>query len=66
MGVETKDKNGANIKIGDYIQVVNRISGWVENSGYICKIEGKRVFLRSYVDIECIEMGYYSDQVIKK
>lgn len=67
MGVETTtDKNGLDIKVGDYVEVINRVTGWVEKSGYVCKIEDKQVFLRGYVDIECIEMGYYADQVIKK
>lgn len=63
---KTTDKNGRKINIGDYVQVVNRITGFIEDSGYICKIEGKKVFLGGYVDIECVEIGYYSDQIIKK
>ena len=63
---KTTDKNGVDIKVDDYVKVVNRITGFIEDSGYICKIEGKKVFLGSYVDIERVEIGYYSDQIIKK
>ena len=67
MGAKTTtDKNGRDVTIGDYVQVVNLITGWVEDSGVVCKIEGKRVFLRNYVDIECTEIGYFRDQIIKK
>lgn len=62
----TTDKNGRDINVGDYVQVINRITGSVENSGFICKIEDKKVFLRNYIDIECIEMGYFQDEIIKQ
>ena len=39
------DKNGAVIKVGDYVKVVNRITGYIEDSGIITKIEGKQVHL---------------------
>lgn len=32
------DKNGAVIKVGDYVKVVNRITGYIEDSGIITKI----------------------------
>lgn len=62
----TTDKNGRDINIGDYVQVVNRITGSVEDSGYIKKIEGKKVFLDGLVDIEFFEIMYYADTVVKK
>ena len=42
---KTTDKNGAVIKVGDYAKVVNRITGSVEDSGVITKIEGKQIHL---------------------
>jgi hypothetical protein len=41
----TRDKNGAVIKVGDYVKVVNRITGSIEDSGVITKIEGRQVHL---------------------
>ena len=42
---KTTDKNGRDIKVGDYVKVVNRITGSVEDSGVITKIEGRQVHL---------------------
>jgi hypothetical protein len=39
------DKNGRDIKVGDYVQIVNRITGSVEDSGYVSKIDGRHVYL---------------------
>jgi hypothetical protein len=62
----TTDKNGKTINVGDYVQVINRISESVEDSGYVSKIDGKKVFLKGYVDIQLFEIVYYSDQIIVK
>jgi hypothetical protein len=45
MEVKTTDKNGRDIKVGDYVQMVNRITGSVEDSGYVSKIDGRQVYL---------------------
>jgi len=42
---KTTDKNGRGIKVGDYVKVVNRITGSVEDFGVITKIEGRQVHL---------------------
>lgn len=42
---KTTDKNGAVIKVGDYVKVVNRITGSIEDSGIITKIDGKHIYL---------------------
>ena len=42
---KTTDKNGAVIKVGDYVKMVNRITGSVEDFGVITKIEGRQVHL---------------------
>jgi hypothetical protein len=63
----TTDKNGRDIKVGNYVQVVNRITGSIEDSGVITKIEGKQVHLGDgYVDGIPVSLIYLSDQVIKK
>jgi len=41
--METTDKNGRDIKVGDYVKVINRITGSVEDSGKISKIDGRQV-----------------------
>jgi hypothetical protein len=41
----TTDKNGRDIKVGDYVKVFNRITGSVEDSGVITKIEGRQVHI---------------------
>ena len=43
--METTDKNGRYIKVGDYVKVVNRITGSIEDSGKITKIDGRQVHL---------------------
>jgi len=64
---KTTDKNGRNLNIGDYVQVVNRITGFIEDSGVITKIDGKQIHLGiGYVDGKEISLIYLSDQVIKK
>ena len=45
MEVKTTDKNGRDINVGDYVQVVNRITGSIEDSGIITKIDGRHVYL---------------------
>jgi len=45
MEVKTTDKNGRDINVGDYVQVVNRITGSIEDSGIITKIDGRQVYL---------------------
>ena len=63
----TTDKNGRDLKIGDYVQVVNRITGSIEDSGVITKIAGKQIHLGvGYVDCNEVSLIYLSDQVIKK
>lgn len=60
--METTDKNGRDIKVGDYVKVVNRITGSVEDSGKITKIEGRTVHLGEDNGIKIV---YYRDQLIK-
>ena len=63
----TTDKNGREIKVGDYVKVVNRITGSVKDSGKITKIDGKQVHLGVGTNIIGMEISnvYLRDQVIK-
>lgn len=63
----TTDKNGRDIKVGDYVKVINRITGSVEDSGMITKIDGKQVHLGVGTNIIGMEISnvYLRDQVIK-
>ena len=65
--METTDKNGRDIKVGDYVKVINRITGSVEDSGQITKIDGKQVHLGVGTNIIGMEISnvYLRDQVIK-
>ena len=65
--METTDKNGRDIKVGDYVKVINRITGSVEDSGQITKIDGKQVHLGVGTNIigMVISNVYLRDQVIK-
>ena len=65
--METTDKNGREIKVGDYVKVINRITGSVEDSGMITKIDGKQVHLGVGTNIIGMEISnvYLRDQVIK-
>jgi hypothetical protein len=64
--METTDKNGREIKVGDYVKVINRITGSVEDSGMITKIDGKQVHLGvELIDSVEIDNVYLRDQVIK-
>lgn len=65
--METTDKNGRDIKVGDYVKVINRITGSVEYSGQITKIDGKQVHLGVGTNIigMVISNVYLRDQVIK-
>jgi len=45
---KTTDKNGRDIKVGDYVKVVNRITGLVEDYGMITKIEGNYIHLGKF------------------
>ena len=64
--METTDKIGRNIKVGDYVKVINRITGSVEDSGQITKINGKQVHLGvELIDSVEIDNVYLRDQVIK-
>jgi hypothetical protein len=68
MGVEmTRDKNGRDIKVGDYVKVVNRITGLVEDYGMITKIEGNYIHLGNGKNIDGMVISdvYFRDQVIK-
>jgi len=64
---KTTDKNGAVIKVGDYVKVVNRITGFVEDSGVITKIEGKYVHLGNGTNINGMVISdvYFRDEVIR-
>ena len=67
MEVKTTDKNGREINVGDFVQVVNRIKGSIEDSGIITKIDGKQVHLGAgYIDGKLVSLIYLSDRVIKK
>jgi len=62
----TTDKNGRDIKVGDYVKVINRITGSVEDSGKITKIDGRQVHLGvKLIDIVVIDNVYLSDQIVK-
>ena len=63
----TTDKNGREIKVGDYVKVVNRITGSVEEYGMITKIEGRYVHLGNGTNINGMVISdvYFRDQVIK-
>ena len=65
--METTDKNGGDIKVGDYVKVINRITGSVEDSGMITKIDGRQVHLGVVTNIIGMEISniYLRDQVIK-
>ena len=64
--METTDKNGRDIKVGDYVKVINRITGSIEDSGMITKIDGKQVHLGvELIDSVEIDNVYLRDQVIK-
>ena len=67
-GEMTTDKNGADIKVGDYVKVVNRITGSIEDSGVITKIEGRQVHLGVGTNIIGMQVSdvYLRDQVIKQ
>ena len=67
MEVKTTDKNGRDINVGDYVQVVNRITGSIEDSGIITKIDGRHVYLgKVYVNGKGVNTIYNaSDLVIK-
>ena len=63
----TTDKNGRDLNIGDYVQVVNRITGSIEDSGVITKIEGRYVHIGNGTNINGMVISdvYFRDQVIK-
>ena len=63
----TTDKNGRNIKVGDYVKVVNRITGLAEDSGMITKIEGNYLHLGNGKNIDGMVISdvYFRDEVIK-
>jgi hypothetical protein len=64
--METTDKNGRDIKVGDYVKVINRITGSVEDSGKITKIDGRQVHLGvELIDNVEIDNVYLSDQIVK-
>jgi len=63
----TRDKNGAVIKVGDYVKVVNRITGSIGDSGVITKIEGRQVHLGvESVNGVSFDNIYLRGNVIKK
>ena len=64
--METTDKNGRDIKVGDYVKVINRITGSIEDSGKITKIDGRQVHLGvKLIDIVVIDNVYLRDQIDK-
>lgn len=64
--METTDKNGRDIKVGDYVKVINRITGSVEDSGKITKIDGRQVHLGvELIDSVEIDNVYWMDQIVK-
>ena len=64
--METTDKNGRYIKVGDYVKVVNRITGSIEDSGKITKIDGRQVHLGvELIDSVEIDNVYWMDQIVK-
>jgi hypothetical protein len=61
------DKNGRDIKVGDYVQMVNRITGSVEDSGYVSKIDGRHVYLGIvYENGKGVNMIYNSSDLVVK
>ena len=63
----TTDKNGKTIKVGDYVQKVNRITGSVEDSGVVTMVKGRYVHLGAgYVDGKLMNLVYFSDELIVK
>lgn len=66
--METTDKNGRDIKVDDYVKVINRITGSVEDSGKITKIDGRQVHLGVGTNIIGMEVSnvYLSDQIVKQ
>ena len=66
--METTDKNGRDIEVGDYVKVVNRITGSIVDSGKITKIDGRQVHLGVGTNIIGMEVSnvYLSDQIVKQ
>ncbi len=65
--METTDKNGRDIKVGDYVKVINRITGSVEDSGIITKIDGRQVYLGvGVIEGKDVSLIYLSDQIVKQ
>ena len=65
--METTDKNGRDIKVGDYVKVINRITGSVEDSGEITKINGRQVHLGvEVIEGKDVSLIYLSDQIVKQ
>jgi len=63
----TTDKNGRDIKVGDYVKVINRITGSVEDSGEITKINGRQVHLGvEVIEGKDVSLIYLSDQIVKQ
>jgi hypothetical protein len=63
----TTDKNGRTIGLGDYVHVVNRTTGFIEDSGYVSKIDGKQVYLDVvYENGKGVNTVYYSDNIVVK
>ena len=61
------DKNGRNIEVGDYVKMVNRITGSIEDSGYVSKIEGKHVYLgKVYVNGRSVNTIYRASDLVVK
>jgi hypothetical protein len=61
------DKNGRDIKVGDYVQMVNRITGSIEDSGYVSKIDGRHVYLGIvYENGKGVNTIYYPRDLIVK
>ena len=61
------DKNGRNIEVGDYVKMVNRITGSIEDSGYVSKIEGRHVYLGIvYKNGKGVNTIYNASDLIKK
>lgn len=60
-----KDKNGRNIEVGDYVKMVNRITGSIEDSGYVSKIEGRWIYLgKVYVNGKNVNTIYYGSDLV--
>ena len=61
------DKNGRDIKVGYYVQMVNRITGSVEDSGYVSKIDGRHVYLGIvYENGKGVNMVYNASDLVVK